>query len=267
MRALPLCAPGLFLWLTASAAEPIPIYDLTGDFLLGGAAPWQAVPAVAPTIGASAYRVVRLDGVGATLQGEAPHKMEPPPEDIWQVDFQPPVEIPEGVERFAVGGEHELLPRPVRAASPDQPAYREAAGAVLADLGLPDVKPVLDQLIRADLDGDGSDEVLVSLSRYGRGLDERTPGPGAAAGDYSVVFLRRVVEGEVQTEVLSGVVYPEAEDYTAPLQFSVAAVLDIDGDGVMEVILRDRYYEGIGAIIYRFSGTGLEQVLSGGWGL
>jgi hypothetical protein len=256
----------MFLYMAASAAEPIPIYDLTGDFLLGSAAPWRAANAVAPSLGERAYRVVGLDGVGATLQGEAPRKMEPPPEDVWQVDFQPSVAPPETVDRFALAGEHDPLPRPVRAAALDQPAYREAASAVLAELGLPGVMPELDQLFRVDLDGDGNDEVLASLSHYGRGLDERTPGPGAAAGDYSVVFLRHLVDGEVRTEVLSGVAFPEAEDYIAPLQYSVAAVLDIDGDGVMEVILRDRYYEGIGAIIYRFSDAGLEQVLSGGWG-
>lgn len=263
MKALSLVA---VLLPTVGFAQPIPLYDVSGGFFLGIANPWQAATAAAAVVPPQSYRIVGLEGEVARVSGTAPAPLEPPPEDIFEVQFTPSPTLPEAVDHFAVGGTHPLLPRPVRQAALDQTVYREAAGAVLAELGLSAQLPELSQLLRVDLNGDGSDEVLVSATRYTHRVNPRVPAPRVAAGDYSVVFLRHVVDGAVQTQVLGSAVYPEAEEYSAPLQYSVGAVLDVDGDGTLEVIVRDIYYEGIGAIVYRWSATGMEQILSAGWG-
>ena len=61
-------------------------------------------------------------------------------------------------------------------------------------------------MTRADIEGDGVDEVLIEASLH---ADESLL--GRAAGDYSVVLLRRLNGGEVETVLVRGDVVTEDE--------------------------------------------------------
>ncbi len=139
----------------------------------------------------------------------------------------------------AVGGTFNPLPRVTKLLSTEQQVYRDAAAAILREQGIarPDVR--LAQVIRVDLEGDGAEEVLVSASRYDKGL-----GPKAVSGDYSMVFLRRVVNGKVVTRLIAGDFFPKVVKFGAPAEHRIGAILDLNGDGVMEIVLFGRYYEG-----------------------
>jgi hypothetical protein len=145
---------------------------------------------------------------------------------------------------------------------PDAAVYEQAAADVLEDLGIEDSDPEVVQVVRADLSGDGSDEVLV--------VTEQMAHPEAAMGepgDYSVLFLRQLVDGEVETTVVeehrtTGDVGPYI------LSFRVGNVVDLNGDDVLEVVIESLYYEGAGTGVYELSPTGeLFEVLVGGCGL
>jgi hypothetical protein len=111
-----------------------------------------------------------------------------------------------------------------------------------------------------DLDGDGEDEVLINATNYFT-EDGDVPLDTAAPGSYSVVLLRRVVAGKVQTELVAGDLYVKDESSPSNL-FEIPGVFDLNGDGKLEVIVHSHYYEGAATTIYDCSGGKCKAVLS-----
>jgi len=74
--------------------------------------------------------------------------------------------------------------------------------------------------------------------------------------------LRRVVDGNVRTELIAGEVYAKPNESVAPNVYNLAAVLDLNGDGKLEVIVYSFYYEGGETTIYRCGPEKAEAVLS-----
>jgi hypothetical protein len=120
---------------------------------------------------------------------------------------------------------------------------------VLETRGIDRPKVKIERILRVDLDGDGEEEVLISATNYlgnDNGVPMRSP-----AGSYSIVLLRRMVAGKVQTQLVEGEFYPKATGYNAPNAYKVIATLDLDGDGKLEVVVDSNYYEGEATTIYR----------------
>lgn len=162
----------------------------------------------------------------------------------------------------AVGGSFNAIPRVPRLLSTEQQVYKDAAAAILREKGIARPQVRLTQVIRVDLEGDGSEEVLVSATHYARGLSA-----SASPGDYSLVFLRRVVKGKVVTHLIEGDFFPKGVEFGAPGEHRVGAVLDLNGDGVMEIVLFGRYYEGDWVAAYRVDGDKVVKIFSTGCGV
>jgi hypothetical protein len=122
----------------------------------------------------------------------------------------------------------------------------------------PEIK--ITRIVRVDLDGDGEEEVLVSATNYGD--DEEGISANAPGGSYSVVLLRRVVAGKVETKMIAGEIYPAKKTFSAPNAYQILAVIDLDGDGKLEVVLESAYYEGGATTVYGFKGRKIEELLS-----
>jgi FG-GAP repeat len=83
-------------------------------------------------------------------------------------------------------------------------------------------------------------------------------------------LLRRVVSGKVETQLVKGEFYPKAyqngtdddASFNAPNAYKVIAVLDLDGDGKMEVVVASQYYEGGATTIYGCDPKKVEALLS-----
>ena len=75
-------------------------------------------------------------------------------------------------------------------------------------------------------------------------------------------MLRRAVGEKVQTQLITGEVYAKADESVAPNVYQIAAVLDLNGDGKLEVIVHSFYYEGGQTTIYRCEADRIEPALS-----
>ena len=129
----------------------------------------------------------------------------------------------------------------------DDGSYATVASGLLAERGLTVDSPIIKQVVRLDLEGDGVNEVLVVAEDVPDGLL-------AEEGDYSIAFLQKVVQGDVATSVIGESVVLEPAEGETPfvLSFSVAAVADMNGDSRMEIILDSSYYEGVAVEVWEY---------------
>ena len=169
---------------------------------------------------------------------------------------------------IAIAAPWNALPRKPQVTDPTQKTYVNAACEFLRTKEIDQPKVKIDNIIRVDLDGDGEEEVLISATNY-FSKDESVPMRSPAAS-YSMVLLRRVVAGKVETQLIVGEFYPKAYPkaaqeegrFDAPNAYKVIATLDLDGDGKMEIVVSSHYYEGKETTIYRCDPKKSEALLS-----
>jgi hypothetical protein len=203
--------------------------------------------------------------VGGSVGSKPAKGEEGPCSDTWYVPLAP---FPQGRGSLvAVGGPWNAMPRALKIASTEQRVYKEAAAEILKSQGIADPNVNLTQVIQVDLDGDGVEEVLVSATNYERFKPGGGLTPNARAGDYSLVFLRKVVQGKVVTRIITGEYYPKAKEFNAPAEHRVIGVLDLNGDGILEIVLSGRYYEGDWVDAYRVDGAKITKLFSMGCGV
>ena len=220
-------------------------------------AAWDHQPV--PLLGGEQYQLTRIGTSRVTVTGPAPTTAD-------CVDERPIVRL----DAFAgdvdtvvgVTGVADIQPRPVTVLDPA--GYQDDAVAALASVGIDDPAARPKLVVRTDLDGDGSDEVLMQVERI---ADYGTLRP--EAGDYSAVFLRRVVGGEVRTVPVEHFVADMSGEGPGYIVLSsVVAVADLNGDGRMEVVLDSDYYEGSNTVAYELAGNGtLVEVMGTGCGV
>jgi len=147
------------------------------------------------------------------------------------------------------------------------PEHLSVAHAVLTERGADHEGPVFAQLIRTDLDRDGSAEVL--------GVLERGAGSFPSLGDYGVAVVMFEGMPGLAPIVLAEHVVNELPDdgiddwfYTATV-FRFDAVADVNGDGVDEVAMSSSGYEWWGTELYewRDERDGFASVLATGCGV
>jgi hypothetical protein len=258
----------------AAAVNPIVAFnDFFGDskptgYLLGASSggKWLKPDALADLIpGGEQYRLYALTGeVGKSVGSKPATGGEGPCSDTLYVTLTP---FPSGRGSLvAVGGPWNAMPRTLKIASPESQVYKEAAAALLKRKGIVNPKVNLTQVLQVDLDGDGVEEVLVSATNYQRFKPGGGMTPDARAGDYSLVFMRKVVRGTVITKIITGDYYPKAKKFSGPAEHRIIGVLDLNGDGILEIVLSGRYYEGDWVGAYRVKGVKISKLFSMGCG-
>jgi hypothetical protein len=144
---------------------------------------------------------------------------------------------------------------------PDDGSYAGFAAELLSDRGLDVANPQIKQLFRTDLEGDGVNEVLVVA-------EDVPPNFLMEPGDYSIAFMRKVVNGEVETAVLHETVALD-EDDTFAGGHSFAGAGDLNNDGKMELIANSAFFEGFNVTVWEYinDDLGLTMVLETGCGV
>lgn len=212
-----------------------------------------------PVAGGEDYQSIVLDRLGRTTGGAPTTVCEPL--ELVGVELEDPDMLGEfpGPYGVAISAPWALQPHLFEEVE-DDGTYAGFAAQLLGDRGLEVDRPVIKQLLRTDLEGDGIHEVLVVA-------EDVTSGLIMEEGDYSLAFMRKVVDGEVQTLILGEtIVQSEAEQYGAAHLFG--AVADLNDDGKMEIVTNAAYFEGFGVSVWEYvdDDLGALQVVQMGCG-
>lgn len=226
-------------------------------------APLSDPEAAPPALGSADWTVATLDGLQVGAAGAEPALADCGCLQVPQVALTPQP----AAEGHALAANLPIaLPAKLQRLAPDNPAYVKAARAWLDQQGL-NLAPVrLTQIVRTDLEGDGTDEVL--LAGAYNVMD--VPDADMTVGRYAFLLLRKVVDGAVVTTPLEAYTNPHpyaAEEAIDGLTSIVpVAVADLTGDGVAEVVAAVWMHEGLAFTLYRLEGSALTAAAECGCG-
>ncbi len=255
---------------TTSAADVHPIIEIETGYFFGGSqsGKWIKANRASKLTGEkTTYQVYGLTKQAGQITAGKPKSADEPCPDTLMVSLSSKPQ--DGV--IGLAAPWNALPRTPAVADVTQSVYQDAVRDFLKTRGVADPKVRITRILRVDLEGDGEEEVLISATNYfsneksadtSGALFPVAPIQAPKQGSYSIVILRRVVDGNVQTKLVTGEIYARADESVAPNVYNVAAVLDLNGDGKLEVIVHSFYYEGGQTTIYRCEPDKIEAALS-----
>lgn len=205
-----------------------------------------------PVIGGEDYQVARFGSEGVVF-GEAPTTLCEPFINNLGINVDDPDMLgawpgPAGV---AISANWDLQPHLVESFA-DNGTYSQFAHDLILSRGLDVPNPVIKVAYRFDMEGDGINEVIVVAEFLQNGYI-------ATAGDYSIVFMRKVIEGDVQTAVLGSTVVTDPEG-VYEIGYDIGAIADLNNDGKMEIVLNEAGFEGLGVYIIEYVNNDLGPV-------
>ena len=181
--------------------------------------------------------------------------------------------------RLTVKSSWESVPRRPLVMATNNATYKTVVKNYLERQGLSNVTPNIVQLFRIDLEGDGVDEVFIVAQNIieqtrdwaeDKRISYMIPG-GAQKGNYSLVLMRKVIDGQVyeiplQEFIATKNATPADDEWQIPFLFKIFQFADLNGDGVLEVIMGVDHYEGYGYTVYEIKGDKATMVLANGAG-
>ncbi len=158
---------------------------------------------------------------------------------------------------FAFAQGWQVKYRPFVEMAADNPVYRQAVADWLASQGIADPQVQITRILRTDIEGDGTNEVFISATRF-----KNPDMPVTEMGDYSIVLMRKVKGGEALTVPLVADIYRSMQsEATYPYSYQIAGFFDFNQDANMEVVLNVNRWEGRGIVIYEAKGFNTTQVV------
>ena len=222
--------------------------ELPWRYIIGGSenGSWMKSEAAGKKLKAkqTEYCLYTLGGeIGKVYGSKAAPDAEVCP-DVWlqTVTPQPDLEVP----AIGVNAAWDPQPRKPQVLDNEQETYAKAVADLLKEQGLGKTKVQITKIVRVDLEGDGQMEVILSGTHFVHKDELMT----AESGDYSFVAIRKIIDKQVRTQILDGEFYPKKEPDVAPSIHEISGVLDLNGDGVLEVLVNTTYYEGGGLKVW-----------------
>jgi hypothetical protein len=199
--------------------------------------------------GGESVETFNLKGITGTATLKKPIKqtVDDGPAPEWGIELENHSKFEKS--DFAISKGSKIFPRLPKVLPTKSALYEKVVNDWLNQHGLKQAKINLVKAIRIDLDGDGTEEVVISSHPSGdylRDLWSKKP--------YCVILVRKLVKGVVTTIAVYSdiaVMGNESVFYNVEVQ----AVADLDGDGNMEIITSFDYYEGVGHCVFRIEGS------------
>lgn len=163
------------------------------------------------------------------------------------------------------------LPRAPELLNNDRNDLRDEVAGFLKENNQADAPVRITEVVSIDLEGDGIEEIIVTATNL-KLTPDGVPvvNPGAAPGgqhpaalsenEYSLMFLRKVVDGKPKTIPLQESFYKVPHEGRVAENFRLAAVLDLDGDGVQEIVTRVDNFEAGWINVFQVKGAKVGQV-------
>ena len=256
----------LSVTVTAHSADVTPVLEMPWRYIVGAHSDgkWLNSEEAGKKIKkGTSFQLYTLKGAQGKVVASKASPDEDVCPDVWLAelgdkDFE--------TEAIGIAASWNAMPREVKSADTKQEVYVKAVSDILLEQGIK--KPVvkITQHLRVDLDGDGEEEVLLAATHYPSAEGEGNAPMAAGSGNYSFVALRRVLDGKVVTQILDGEFYPKSMEFNAPNVHRVGAVLDLDGDGKMEIVLHSQYYEGGATTAWKVGAKKAVKVMEVGCG-
>ena len=217
-------------------------------YLLGGAkdGEWLSPEVILPDLfDEETYQTFRMEGPSGSAKGKQP--VFEPLCKAYQVETD---SYPLSGPAVGVTGSWDVTPRLVQEIPADTPTYVDELTNWLVGKGFPEPVVEISQILRVDLEGDGTEEVLISASHF-----VEPTGHSVSFGDYSLIIMRKVVGDTVETIPILADYYYQDNEIQFPLTYALTFPADLDDDGVLEVLVGVERWEGSGMIIFEIEGT------------
>ena len=228
--------------------EPM-VYSIvhSSGLLVGGTkdGSWLSANDIAPYLGGNrTYQLLIQNENKQEAQGQLSNPPErfPCPERHY-IDF-PGVNY--GIFSYAIEGDWNSIPRQVERLVPSPPFYKELVKDRLKIIGVGYSPVQIPYVKRTDLEGDGVEEIILSGSYF----QDRSGIPSVTRGDYSYVILRQTIGNEVlDVRLFESYELNDKADGVPSFVRSVN-VFDLNGDGVMEILVFIEYFDSIQVLVY-----------------
>ena len=164
-----------------------------------------------------------------------------------------------------------LTPREIKPLAKNSKVYNAVVKDILISKGFKNPKISIKQIYSTDLDNDKQNEIIIVGEHYKNIMKEGGARRSSSnPGDYSFVIVRNVYKGKVNNiflgESFNVSSIDSAESRVVPNTYELTAILDLNGDGTMELIVYSYYYEGGFTSVYQFRKGGVISVLGAGCG-
>ena len=211
--------------------------------------------------GGETYKLYSLKGYFGEVSLSKPDTYEGACEETYSYNYE---EIPESeYNLLGIICNWDPLPRVPKKMNQKKSKYKKIVANFLKEMKMKQwVK--IQQVYEIDLEGDGNMETIISATKYSK--DEF---PEVVVGDYSFVLLLRK-EGEMTEKILllGDFIHNEEEvEGMIPYYNTLHSIADINGDGVLDIIVNSRYYEGEYSLALAFIDGELQQIMGCGCGL
>ncbi len=137
--------------------------------------------------------------------------------------------------------------------------YQELVGSILSENGIVnDLKINIIQNLKVDIEGDGTDEVVIVAEN----IDPKVSNFSNEA--YSIVFIRKIIDDEVETIFLAkDVIGTDESDFEqVSVSRRVIGVIDSDGNGELELLIESVSMDGLDYGLYQFHNNTFQLLLN-----